>query len=85
METLSRREEDALMKSTKAKAMKECDPVVKKFAECSQGRTISVVWACKDEYKAVRDCMKIHLNPERLEELRAEYIHQRGQNAQKGP
>jgi COX assembly protein 1 len=29
MDTLSRREEDALMKSTKAKALKECDPLVK--------------------------------------------------------
>lgn len=29
METLSRREEDALLKATKAKALKECDPIVK--------------------------------------------------------
>ncbi|CAG8696850.1 13397_t:CDS:2, partial [Acaulospora colombiana] len=29
METLSRREEDALMKSTKARALKECDDIVK--------------------------------------------------------
>lgn len=29
METLSRREEEALVKTTKQKALKECDPVVK--------------------------------------------------------
>ena len=29
MDTLSRREEDALVKATKAKALKECDPIVK--------------------------------------------------------
>lgn len=29
MDTLSRREEDALVKATKAKALKECDGVVK--------------------------------------------------------
>lgn len=29
METLSRREEDALVKATKARALKECDTVVK--------------------------------------------------------
>lgn len=29
METLSRREEDALMKTAKARALKECDTVVK--------------------------------------------------------
>lgn len=29
MNTLSRREEDTLMKTTKAYALKECDPIVK--------------------------------------------------------
>ena len=29
MNALSRREEDALLKSTKAHALKECDPIVK--------------------------------------------------------
>jgi len=33
MDTLSRREEEALMKTTKARAQKECDPVIK---GCSQ-------------------------------------------------
>lgn len=30
MNALSRREEDTLMKATKAHALKECDPVVKR-------------------------------------------------------
>lgn len=29
MNTLSRREEETLLKTTKARALKECDPVVK--------------------------------------------------------
>lgn len=29
MNALSRREEDTLLKATKARALKECDPVVK--------------------------------------------------------
>ena len=37
MNALSRREEDTLMKATKAHALKECDPLVK-GAFC--------VWAC---------------------------------------
>ncbi|PVF98948.1 hypothetical protein CPB86DRAFT_774534 [Serendipita vermifera] len=78
METLSRREEDALMKSTKAKALKECDDIVKAFASCAAGRTVSVVWACKDEYKAVQNCMKTYTNPQRMEELRREYKAQLG-------
>ncbi|KAI0094616.1 hypothetical protein BDY19DRAFT_988437 [Irpex rosettiformis] len=57
MDTLSRREEDALLKATKAKALKECDAVVKAFAECAEGRTVTVAWACKDKYKDVQECM----------------------------
>ncbi|KAF7965660.1 hypothetical protein HWV62_42404 [Athelia sp. TMB] len=69
MNALSRREEDTLLKTTKARALKECDAFVKgaatplscqfyvAFAECATGRTLSVAWACKANYKAVQDCM----------------------------
>ncbi|KAF8581060.1 hypothetical protein K439DRAFT_1355155 [Ramaria rubella] len=57
MDTLSRREEEALLKSTKARALKECDHVVKEFAECATGRTISVSWACREQHKEVQKCM----------------------------
>jgi COX assembly protein 1 len=74
MNALSRREEDTLLKTTKARALKECDPVVKgaflskvhffthhlpitEFAQCAQGRTLSVAWACRGSYKLLQDCM----------------------------
>ncbi|KAF9056281.1 hypothetical protein BJ165DRAFT_1432349 [Panaeolus papilionaceus] len=57
MNSLSRREEDTLLKATKAHAMKECDGVVKEFAACASGRTISVAWSCRDQLKVVQDCM----------------------------
>ncbi|KAF8349953.1 hypothetical protein F5887DRAFT_407985 [Amanita rubescens] len=57
MNTLSRREEETLFKATKARALKECDAVVKEFADCASGRTISMAWACRDKLKAVQDCM----------------------------
>ncbi|PCH33513.1 hypothetical protein WOLCODRAFT_61139 [Wolfiporia cocos MD-104 SS10] len=57
MSTLSRREEETLLKTAKTKALKECDTVVKEFADCATGRTLTVAWACKDKYKAVQDCM----------------------------
>ncbi|KAA1468165.1 hypothetical protein DENSPDRAFT_857121 [Dentipellis sp. KUC8613] len=57
MNTLSRREEETLMKTTKARALRECDPIVKEFAECATGRTVSVAWACRAKYKAIQDCM----------------------------
>ncbi|KAI9572851.1 hypothetical protein HD554DRAFT_2014585 [Boletus coccyginus] len=57
MNALSRREEETLLKTTKARALKECDPVVKEFAQCAQGRTLSVAWACRHKYKALQECM----------------------------
>ncbi|EPT04190.1 hypothetical protein FOMPIDRAFT_1113729 [Fomitopsis schrenkii] len=57
MNALSRREEETLSKTAKAKALRECDPVVKEFANCATGRTFSVAWECRDKYKAVQDCM----------------------------
>ncbi|PFH54593.1 hypothetical protein AMATHDRAFT_72362 [Amanita thiersii Skay4041] len=57
MNALSRREEETILKATKARALKECDQVVKEFAVCASGRTISVAWACRDKLKVVQDCM----------------------------
>ncbi|KAM6498227.1 hypothetical protein JOM56_006175 [Amanita muscaria] len=57
MNALSRREEETLLKATKARALKECDSVVKEFAACAEGRTVSVSWACRDKLKVVQDCM----------------------------
>ncbi|KAH0838408.1 hypothetical protein J3R83DRAFT_6715, partial [Lanmaoa asiatica] len=57
MNALSRREEDTLLKTTKARALRECDPVVKEFAQCAHGRTLSVAWACRDKYKSLQECM----------------------------
>ncbi|KAJ8596999.1 hypothetical protein M405DRAFT_725132 [Rhizopogon salebrosus TDB-379] len=57
MNALSRREEDTLLKTTKARALTECDSIVKEFADCATGRTLSVAWACRDKYKALQECM----------------------------
>ncbi|KIO34100.1 hypothetical protein M407DRAFT_240735 [Tulasnella calospora MUT 4182] len=77
METLSRREEEALFKATKARALKECDVVVKEFANCASGRYFSVIWACKDKLKAMQACVYQYTNPDNMDQLRAEYIRLR--------
>ncbi|KAF8340013.1 uncharacterized protein EI90DRAFT_2990611 [Cantharellus anzutake] len=57
MNTLSRREEDTIIKSTKERALKECGPIVREFADCASGRTVSVVWACRGKYRTLQTCM----------------------------
>ncbi|KAI0815260.1 hypothetical protein BC629DRAFT_1470436 [Irpex lacteus] len=79
MDTLSRREEDALLKATKARALKECDAVVKAFAACAEGRTVSVAWACKDKYKDVQECILQFTGPGPMAVARQEYLRLRNE------
>jgi len=77
MNALSRREEDTLLKATKARALKECDAFVKAFADCATGRTISVAWACREQLKSLQDCMRQYTGPEPMEAVREEYLRLR--------
>jgi COX assembly protein 1 len=80
MNALSRREEDTLLKTTKAYALKQCDNVLQEFAACAAGRTVSVAWSCRDKLNVVQDCMVRFTGPESMEEVRKEYLRLR--NAQ---
>ncbi|EPQ30835.1 uncharacterized protein PFL1_01733 [Pseudozyma flocculosa PF-1] len=71
---ISNRESDELMKKTKADALKKCGDVVKAFADCSSGRTVSVAWACRGEHKALQDCLKQYTSPEAFEKVKADYL-----------
>jgi len=82
---LSRREEDTLTKATKAHALKECDPLVKDFAECATGRTVSVAWACKTKYKEVQECISRFTGPDHMKTVREEYLRLRDQPKQDTP
>ncbi|KZT55531.1 hypothetical protein CALCODRAFT_472172 [Calocera cornea HHB12733] len=85
METLSRREEETLMKVTKAKALKACDDVVREFANCATGRTVSVVWACRAQHKTMQNCMRQYTNADNMERLRIEYIKLRKRDIDAAP
>ncbi|KNZ46875.1 hypothetical protein VP01_687g5 [Puccinia sorghi] len=74
---LSRREEDEFQKRIKLAALKQCDPLVAAFAACSSTRTISVAWACRKEWKAVQECMQIHLTEEKTDVARKDYMTKR--------
>ncbi|KAE9410973.1 hypothetical protein BT96DRAFT_244495 [Gymnopus androsaceus JB14] len=79
MNTLSRREEESLLKEVKAQALKECDPLVKDFANCMSGRFISVAWACKSKLRLMEACMVKYTSPEPMEIVRTEYLKLRDQ------
>jgi len=77
MNSLSRREEETLLKSTKERALKECDDLVKEFAQCAQGRLVSLSWACRSELQAMQLCMFEYTRPESMDALRQEYVRLR--------
>jgi len=84
MNALSRREEETLIKTTKARALKECDVFVKEFADCATGRTVSVAWACRQKLKRVQECMVQYTGPEPMERVREEYLRLRNQKLVQG-
>ncbi|XP_073221050.1 uncharacterized protein [Cicer arietinum] len=49
--------EEALRSKMKQKALKECDEYTKKYAECALGRTLSVVWQCRQQAKELNNCL----------------------------
>ena len=56
---LSNREADTLMKQQKAKALRECKAQMEAFVECSRTRTISMLWSCSDQKKALGECLRV--------------------------
>jgi COX assembly protein 1 len=56
---ISNREEDTLRKQAKAKALTECRAQMEAFAQCTQTRTISMLWACRDQRNNLSDCLRV--------------------------
>ncbi|KAK2366228.1 hypothetical protein P8452_54887 [Trifolium repens] len=65
--------EEALRSKMKVKALKECDEYTKKYAECALGRTLSVVWQCRQQAKELNNCLHQFTNDSVLEEMKKEY------------
>ncbi|KIS67175.1 uncharacterized protein UMAG_12296 [Mycosarcoma maydis] len=73
---LSNREEDTLMKQQKAKALKQCRAQMQDFVECSKTRTISMLWSCRDQKHALRDCLRTYTSEEAMEREKQTFLQQ---------
>lgn len=47
----------ALVYHLKAQAIKDCNATAKAYAECGEGRTVSVVWACRKQFNELNSCL----------------------------
>ncbi len=62
---MSNREFETFMKNRKLEAYKACDPLVQgtlmrltiEFVACSRNRVFSVLWACSEQSKRMKDCI----------------------------
>ncbi|CAL0308256.1 unnamed protein product [Lupinus luteus] len=70
--------EEALRSKMKQKALKACDYYTCKYAECASGRTLSVVWQCRQQAKQLNACLHQFTNDAVLEEMKKEYMLQQG-------
>ncbi|CAB4274442.1 uncharacterized protein Pyn_27807 [Prunus yedoensis var. nudiflora] len=68
--------EEALRSKMKQKALQECKDLASKYAECSYGRTISVVWQCRQQAKELNECLHQFTNDDVLEEMKRDYMLQ---------
>ncbi|XP_026402927.1 uncharacterized protein DDB_G0275933-like [Papaver somniferum] len=68
--------EEALRSKMKAKALKECVHYTSKYAECAVGRTLSVVWQCRQEAKELNECLHQYTSDSVLEEMKKAYTLQ---------
>ncbi|CAG8455153.1 13370_t:CDS:2 [Ambispora gerdemannii] len=77
MNILTRGEEEKLVQSLKTNALKKCAPQIQEFVECSSGRMISVVWACRSKLKLMNSCLKNFTTEEERDKLKLKYIASR--------
>eukprot|EP00249_Psilotum_nudum_P000673 c12765_g1_i1 orf=304-576(+) len=74
--------EEALRSKMKARALKECDALVAKFADCAKGRTLSVAWRCRAESRELNECLHQYTNDGVLEEFKKQYVQGQAKNQQ---
>ncbi|GAA5927546.1 uncharacterized protein JCM15063_005929 [Sporobolomyces koalae] len=78
---LSRKEEEKIIAECKSNAIKQCDAVVRDFTDCAAGRTISVSWACRSQFKEMQKCMKPHMSEEKLDAAKRKWFQENANRA----
>ncbi len=69
--SISNQAEYALRKELNRIALKACNPVVKKFVDCSKREGFFVVFNCRAENREQNECLKQYTNDKAFEEYKA--------------
>ncbi|KEY74009.1 hypothetical protein S7711_02603 [Stachybotrys chartarum IBT 7711] len=66
-----------------ARVRRICAEEIKAFAACAVGRTFTVAFACKDQHRAMNNCMKVHATREEHDAARQEWFSMRQERQRK--
>lgn len=72
---VSTKVEEAFIFRMKQAAMQKCKQQAKAYAECCKSRSISIAWACRQQFGELNSCVALHTGEPTLNELKARWIH----------
>ncbi|KAK4057916.1 hypothetical protein OIO90_001135 [Microbotryomycetes sp. JL221] len=73
---LSRNEEAKILAQCKLDALQSCREPVAEFTACAEGKTVSVAWKCRQEFKLMQACMKKEMTEQRIDAAKLKYLTQ---------
>ena len=71
---LLKKEEEALITIMKERALSSCSQTQKNYYECVKGRTLSIVWKCREEGNALNECLHRETSEEKLNDVKRKWI-----------
>ena len=71
---VKKKEEEGLITLMKERAVVRCRETQKDYYDCVKDRTISIVWACRDQANAMTECLHQHTTDEVLEDLKYRWV-----------
>ena len=66
--------EEQLTKQMLRQAREACMPVYSEFAKCSEGKLVSLLWDCKHQNEAYKQCLQQHASEAELERRKREWV-----------
>ncbi|BGP15034.1 hypothetical protein JCM10213v2_002989 [Rhodosporidiobolus nylandii] len=76
---LSRKEEESIIALCRTEALRACE------SQVGQGRTVSVSWACREEFKAMQKCMAPHMSEDKIDAAKVRFFREGGVPKPKPP
>lgn len=71
---VSTKVEEAFIFRMKQEAMQKCKQQAKAYAECCKTRSISIAWACRQQFGELNTCVAQHTGVGTLNQLKSRWV-----------